>query len=301
MAECLGATTGAGNVGIGVSCGRYQVTGTYNALGGSYAARGPGTAGLSFSYNSIWGAYGGFGLTTGSYNSILGGEAGYSLSTGASNIFLGYQAGYRQTINSNLFIVDNQARAYVDRSEPYLCLLYGNIDADATARDLNINTNVLVRTASNLGSESLSETDFTTHADWDVTGDFDDTGGNATYVHNTGAGTLTQTSANMAVVGVPNGYYKFTYTMIGNAPDGAATITTAFAVSAVSLDLTAGTHTVYFQATPNPGNFIISATSASGSTNYSLDNFTLKQLQGGNMTVNKIMRCKRLLAGGIAA
>jgi hypothetical protein len=45
---------------------------------------------------------------------------------------------------------------------------------------------------SQLASESLDETDFATHAKWDVTGDFDDTGGDAAYTHNTGVGTLTQ-------------------------------------------------------------------------------------------------------------
>lgn len=125
-----------------------------------------------------------------------------------------------------------------------------------------------------LGAESLDEIDFATHDKWDVAGDFDDSGGNAAYTHSGGTGTLTQTSGNMAVAGVANKRYAFTYVISGNSGDPAATITTAFAAEAVTLDLSDGTHTVYFLAAVSPGDFVISATSASGG--FTIDDVTLK-------------------------
>lgn len=127
-----------------------------------------------------------------------------------------------------------------------------------------------------LGSESLDEGDFATHVNWDVTGDFVDSGGNAAYTHSSGAGTLTQVTGDMAVVGVANKRYAFTYTVSSPSGDAAANITSAFAAEATSLDLTAGTHTTYFIASAGAAtaDFVISATSSSGG--FTLDDLSLK-------------------------
>ncbi len=127
-----------------------------------------------------------------------------------------------------------------------------------------------------LGAESLNEPDFATHAKWDVAGDFDDSGGDAAYTDSSHAGTLTQTSANMAVVGVANKRYAFTYIISGKSGDAVASITSAFALEATSLDLTDGTHTVYFIAAPGAAtaDFVISATSSTGG--FTMDDVTLK-------------------------
>ena len=147
----------------------------------------------------------------------------------------------------------------------------------------HLHGDVEIYDTNDLAAESLSETDFATHATWDTVGDWDDTGGNAVYTHSGGTGTLTQTSGNMAIAGVGGAWYKFTYTVSSPSGDVAATITTAFASVATSLNLTAGTNTTYFQAAASPGNFIISATSSSGA--FTLDDVTLKQINGGDLTV----------------
>jgi len=60
-----------------------------------------------------------------------------------------------------------------------------------------------------LGVEILREGDFTSHNNWTVTGDFDDTftGEDATYAHNAGSGTLTQTMSDMAYIGIGERWY----------------------------------------------------------------------------------------------
>ena len=137
-------------------------------------------------------------------------------------------------------------------------------------------TSVKVYDNSSLGSESLAEIAFTTHAKWDTTGDGNDTGGNFTYTDSAGVGTLTQTSANMAISGVGNRWYKFVYTITSSTGDCAATITTGFATAATALTLTNGTNTTYVHSKASPGNFVISVTSTTGG--FIMDNVTLKIL-----------------------
>ncbi len=152
--------------------------------------------------------------------------------------------------------------------------------------------NIEAYDSNDLASESLDEVDFATHAKWDTVGDFDDTGGNAAYTHSGGTGTLTQTSGNMVISGVGNRWYKFTYTVSAVTETGtlAATITTAFAASAVTLTVdTNATDTVYFQSTASPGNFIISATSDTGGDTFTIDDVTLKEITGGDAIVNGLV------------
>ncbi|MCB0383760.1 MAG: hypothetical protein KDD43_00085 [Bdellovibrionales bacterium] len=137
------------------------------------------------------------------------------------------------------------------------------------------------------GSESLSETDFATHAKWDVTGDFDDTGGNGAYTHSAGSGTLTQTDGgNLAIDGVAKKWYKFVYTISSPSGDATLQITTSFALVAQTLSTTAGTHTLYFQASDNPTDFVISGTSTSGGI--TIDDLSLKEI--GNVGSGPIYR-----------
>ena len=135
-------------------------------------------------------------------------------------------------------------------------------------------TSILVYNGSTLGSESLNEIDFATHTDWDTTGGFNDTAGNATYTHGTGVGTLTQTAANQAVAAVGSRFYKFVYTVSSSTGSCTASITTAYADEAASLTLTNGTHNLFFFSADSPANFVISATSTSGG--FTLDDVSLK-------------------------
>lgn len=147
---------------------------------------------------------------------------------------------------------------------------------------------IVVADESSLGSESLAETDFATHANWDVTNDIVDSGGNAAYTWSANqTSTLTQIQANLATAGVGDRWYVFTYTVAVTTAfdgDGAVTITTGFASSAVSLSLVAGTHTVYFKSKITPVDFVISVVSGSDTEGtFTIDDVTLKEIQGGNV------------------
>ena len=150
---------------------------------------------------------------------------------------------------------------------------------------------LIIADKSFLGSESLSETDFATHANWDVTNDFDDTGGNAAFIWTANqTSTLTQTQANLAVAGVSDVWYTLTYTLAittGFDGDAAATITNSFANTAVPLEIAnAGTHTVYFKSKTSPTDFVISLVSGSDTEGtISFDDFSLKQITGGNLFI----------------
>ena len=133
------------------------------------------------------------------------------------------------------------------------------------------------------GAESLDETDFATHAKWNVTNDLVDSGGNAAYTWSANqTSTLTQTQGNLVTPGVGSKWYKFTYTIDETTPfdgDGIATITTAFALVAKTLQLTPGTHTVYFKSAVAPTDFVISIVSGSDTEGtFTIDDVSLKQL-----------------------
>ncbi len=141
-----------------------------------------------------------------------------------------------------------------------------------------------------LGSESLTNPNLTGGASWSVTGQCVLAADAMTYTHGgTNAGTLTQAAGTLAIAGVANNLYSFTYTISGlsafvNIP--VVTITTAFALTAVPLVInTAGVHTVIFRSAAVPGNFVISITSASAGA-FTMDTFSLKHVIGGNLTVN---------------
>lgn len=124
------------------------------------------------------------------------------------------------------------------------------------------------------GSEVLSETGFTSHANWHPTGDFTDSTGAAVYTDSTGAGTLTQLSANFAAGAMGHRWYAFVYTITASTGDVSASVNTAFALTDTALDLSDGTHTTYLRTKATPGNFAISATSTTGG--FTIDNVSLK-------------------------
>ena len=139
-----------------------------------------------------------------------------------------------------------------------------------------------------LAAESLDEVDFATHAKWDITNDFDDTGGNAAFVWSANqTSTLTQTAVNQATLAIAASWYTFTYTLAVTTTfdgDGAATITTGYALTAVPLEIvTAGTYTLYFKSAVAPVDFVISLVSGSDTEGtISYDDLSLKQITGGD-------------------
>ncbi len=131
---------------------------------------------------------------------------------------------------------------------------------------------------------ALNEPKFVTNLKWDITEDFDDSGGNAEYAFVApGTSTLTQTAANRpnvrGVKGVGQTIYEFKYVCtVSLAPDNfALTITSAFAASAVTLPFTAGTHVVEFLSAVGAvsADFVISAVSTGTEGQIQLDNMFL--------------------------
>ncbi len=163
---------------------------------------------------------------------------------------------------------------------------------------------VVVVDEGTLAAESLNETAFATHAKWDVTNDLVDSGGNAAYTWSANqTSTLTQIQANLAIAGVDAVWYSFTYTVTVTTPfdgDGAATITTGFAASAVSLDLSVGTHTVYFKSKTTPTDFVISIVSGSDTEGtFEIDDVTLKEIQGGDVDISGTLLIRGIDIGAV--
>ena len=157
--------------------------------------------------------------------------------------------------------------------------------------DASLDQVVIINDNVAYGREHLDETDYSSHAEWDVAGDFSDSGGDATYTHSSGAGTLTQVEADQAFALLGDRYYVLTYTVSAvSGTDMAATITTGVAHEAVSLTVNAnGTYKTSFLAKNNPGDFVISATSTTGGTTFTLDNVSLKSA-GGELVVGNRVR-----------
>ncbi len=158
------------------------------------------------------------------------------------------------------------------------------------------NGNMEVLDPTILANESLKEPDFFTNLKWSTTGDFDDTftGGDATYAHNSGSGKLIQTKANLAITPLaPNSMYKFDFEVKNVTVLGAITAKiTGFpgiAFTDQSLNLNAGVHTIFFRTNGNPGDFEISATSTQNGDTFTLDNFLLKEVIGGNVIVSGLL------------
>ncbi len=103
----------------------------------------------------------------------------------------------------------------------------------------------------------------------------------ARYVHSTNAGTLTQTSGNLAVAVRANRWYKLVYPVSTVTAGCTAVLTTGVAATQQTLTITAGTQTLYFLSAASPGNFVISVTSTAGG--FTLDDLSLKEVQGGDI------------------
>ena len=210
--------------------------------------------------------------TTNTYVPYVG--ASKAVNLGANNL----------TVDTNVFHVDiNNNRVGIGTTVPAekLTVTDGNIEITGS-----------------YGSETLSETNFATHANWSTTGDFNDTAGNAVYTHSTGVGTLNQLEANFAAPAVGSKRYEFTYTISALTQTGImdAEVTTAFASVAAALDLTEGTKTISFISAANPGTFSISVTSDTAGDTFTLDDVSLKQVIGGDL-----IAVEGLITGGGAS
>jgi len=280
--------TGQANVGIGANTLRDIITGDNNAAIGYYSqnalqtgSRNIGVGASSMaklttgSDNVTIGYAAGVGKTGSGFakNTFVGTESGREIGEGSRNVAIGYEAGRG-------WIVDQNSLLAIEGSESGAPLIGG----DFSTNDVRLFGDVLVADPDTLGAEVLNETDFATHAKWGTVGDFDDTGGDAEYIHSGGSGTLTQTSGNMATSLVGDTWYLLVYTTSGYSNSNFLTheITTGILDTAQPINLDSGTHEIAIKTKSSPGNFVISITS-DGTCDVTIDDISLKPITGGDV------------------
>lgn len=154
-----------------------------------------------------------------------------------------------------------------------------------------------------MARENLTEIDFASHANWDATGDFDDTVGAATYTHGAGAGTLTQEIESLAYYPSPRRWYRLTYTVSAVTVTGALAcqIDLGFPGGNVVLDVSSNaTRTVNFQAAAQPTSFVISGSSDTGGDTFTLDDLSLKAVVSSHVSgVLKSQEHANICAAGV--
>ena len=133
-------------VGIGTSAGKYGTTGFRSIYIGSGAGAGVSGGTTGDSYNTVVGTFAFQDVAVdATYNSIFGYLSGADLTTGDRNIFLGALSGRYQTANSDLFIIDNQARGAAGApTDSTLSILYGVMAATPAAQTLAINADTTI-------------------------------------------------------------------------------------------------------------------------------------------------------------
>jgi hypothetical protein len=285
-------TTGSNNTSAGSNSLYSNTTGSYNSVFGFNAlySNVTGSDNTAFGYNSAYAATGSgnssFGdqslsaTIAGAENVAVGRDAGRSNTTGSNNTWIGSGAGYS---DSQEIAADNSiAIGYQTYTTASNQTVIGNIDTTQSIiyGDLSIISNTT------LGSETLYNVDFSILIPkWFYPGDFNIIGDAAVYAHSSGTGSLYQTIVDMAGSPVESSLYKFTYTVSGSVAGCTAEITTDYAEIAQPLDLTDGTHSLYFRSRSAAIIlFKISATSTAGG--FTLDDLSLKQVIGGSITIN---------------
>jgi hypothetical protein len=215
------------------------------------------TTGTLFDFGNGWGST---QLVVGQYGSISTNTGGYGGN------------GYGPLLS--------QVMTYFNPN--YHAQIFNNTDIQALSGKV-LGQSIEATDPTSLAGQTLNDplfADGTTY--WGVTGGWTIGSGVATY--SGVSGTLTQTAANLAIAGVGNAWYAFTYT-VSSTGAGTATLTSAFAssTSQVILPMTPGTHTIYFMSTGTPANFVINENQ---NNSFSLSNFSLKQIAGGNLIAN---------------
>lgn len=140
-----------------------------------------------------------------------------------------------------------------------------------------------------LASESLQDGNFSSFTNWTEAGDMAEGTNNYVYTHSSASGSLTQASGDLTIAGIGDRWYKLQYTISNVTETGilAATLTTAFAGTAVDLEVdSGGTKTHYFTSKASPGDFVISVASNTASDTFTIDDITLKEVIGGGGIFN---------------
>jgi hypothetical protein len=206
----------------------------------------------------------------------------------AGNIALGSTRSFRWSSTSGATGVQDLA---INRNDVETLEINGGVRGIAGFGDLILRDLELVDVSS-LAAESLADPGFPNGTNWAEVGDFATPAGTAVYTDSAHSGTLTQTAAQMDIPGVPNRWYVAEYDVSSQSGDPACTITTAFAAVAETLTIADGSQINYFLSAAAPANFIISCTSSSGG--FVMDDITLKEVIGGDITVNGDAHIKSL-------
>jgi len=151
--------------------------------------------------------------------------------------------------------------------------------------------------------ESLANPFLDVKTKWGEVGGFAEGVDSYVFTEAGAGGTLTQTSANLAVTGVDAQRYIFTYTVSAVTDVGGmtATITTAFGDSAVTLTVSsAGTRTVEFlsDSSASTADFVISLATGTTSDSFTLSNLSLVPVgypTGGDEILAKDLGLGRIL------
>jgi len=178
---------------------------------------------------------------------------------------------------------------------------------DVTRNDIRAE-GLVIADESTLGAECLSEGTFATHANWDVTNDWDDTGGIARYLYSgAGVSTLTQTQANLATALKPNTWYSFSYTFaVTTEFDGHPEMTISgspvASVHLLSYYWGVTTQVVNFKTSAAPTDFVITMDPGTASVgNITIDNVSLKEILGGDGYISNdlVVKGNATIAGNI--
>ncbi len=139
---------------------------------------------------------------------------------------------------------------------------------------------------SSLAAQSLTNPTLTSGTSWTAAGNFMLAANTAIFDTGTGSspGSITQASAALAIAGVANRWYVFTYVISATSGTPACEISTGFAATATPLTVTDGSQSTNVQAGAAPGDFVINCSGPSATT-LTIDTLSLKEVIGGYLNV----------------
>ena len=221
-------------------------------------------------------------------NAIFSGNVGIGTTSPASNLDIVDTTASSPTQGGNLRLGADDSAVMADTHRLGVIEFTGAEDASSAmvvgARIEALASDTWAAAGTSDGPESLADGDFSSFTNWTETSPFSEGSGKYTYVQTSSGshtGTLTQASGDMAISGIADTLYKFTYDIVGSDPygDSVCTITTSFASQAVTIPVDeSGTNlSVTFTSNSNPGDFVISNSSTTQWSSFVLDNLSLKE------------------------
>jgi len=142
-----------------------------------------------------------------------------------------------------------------------------------------------------LGTESITNGSNLAGTGWTLAGNCSTSGANAAC---TGAGTISQTTANLAIRVAGTRMYRLIYTISSPSGSPSAYITTSVGAVNVPLSMTAGTYTVYFLSAVAPTNFVINVPAGT----FTIGTLSLKQVLGGAIQAGSSVTARAFVGSG---